>query len=204
MATRKRKPVRKPTADKTADALPYTAAERTIFYFCDHGKQCHCKRGEAKCRRIDPMAALVRLLSEGEDALNVDMALIQMPLPAEAAVKAYPESIMRIDAVVRKIFDVPAFDDTYGLTTTECVSLLYAFINFTVECKKKAEQQQSSQPPTAPRPFPSHLYATKPSSDSGSTATASSLSSLRPLPPESLFPSEATPESPSGPTSLTA
>jgi hypothetical protein len=174
------------------------AQERDIFCFCDHGPECRCKAGEAKCRRIDPMQVMIRLLSEGESVLEVDLKVIQSPLPIDAIAKELPPTFERIDKVVRSVFKLAAFDDRYGLTTVECVALLNNFMAFAAEIKKKAEALQKSLGYTVPAPFPKTLSPTGPSSASGSTAPASSPSGLPPSPPASASPLAEMPTQTSG------
>ena len=209
MATRKRKPVRKPAGRSKPgkpDALPYSADDRNIFYFCDHGAQCHCKRGEAKCRRIDPMAVLEILEDCGGEQYQADVELLSLPIPTGPdgqpgmPDRMHKEARSRVNTVVRKAFKLAPLDDSHGVTWLECVAIMQNFSTYLEECKKKADALRISLGLAPPPSFPRTISAMPNASASNSTPAASTHNAPQ-APPRGLdFSSEATQEKASGET----
>ncbi len=204
MATRKRKPVRKPASKP--DALPYSANERDIFYFCDHGAQCRCKRGEKKCRRIDPMVVLEVLETVGGNQYQADIELLSLPIPTGSnGEPGLPDAMhkaarTRVNTTVRSAFKLAPLDDSQGVTWLECVAIMQDFSQYLERCKKKADALRTSLGLAPPPSFPRTLSATKNASASNSTPPASMPSDLPAPPPASDSSSAAIPAKASGET----
>lgn len=197
MASRKRKqPARKPSTRKP-DALPYAADERNIFYFCDHGTKCRCKPGEARCRRIDPMAVL-DILEESAGQYDQDMKLLAAPLPQDKPDPQLKEARRRVDDLLRRAFKLERLGDEGGVTNMECIAICQKFMGFLNDCKKKVDALRTSLGLELPPSFPRTLSPTTNASASNSASPGSMPSTPSAPAPESASSSEAIQEKHSG------
>ena len=112
--------------------------DRLIYHFHD---------GE-RDRAIDPLDVQIGLNSI--DGFDLDL---DSKLATGTSVEA-PRALGRVIDAVRRVFRVKRFDEG-GLTSGECMSLLYDFSLFILDLKKKLGISQTSSEPTAFLPDPS-------------------------------------------------
>jgi len=121
----------------------------------------------ARGRSIDPWAALLDLWTDPEHDINLVLA---------GSARGEPESQRQLEQMVRRVFDIPAFEpeSKQGLTILELHELHARFSRYIRDLKKKLAIQ-----PTPSRPMDSGSSETppesptRPGSDSCSTAAES-------------------------------
>jgi len=137
--------------------LSRPSTRRDIFSYHDGTRQ----------RSLDPWAALLDLWTDPEHDINLVLA---------GSARGEPEAQRQLEAMVRRVFDIPVFDpeDGRGLTILELHELHARFSRYIRDLKKKLATQ-----PTQSRPTGSGSSETQPESptssgsDSCSTANGS-------------------------------
>ncbi len=158
---------------------------REIFFYED---------GSGQTRAIDPLLAWRRLWSDPECDLAAEAKVARDPqieragkppiaIYAAAEVLAAEEKVINL---TRRVFGVKPFEEG-GLTLRETDALLGRFLRYADEIKKKRNPSPTPTPALAPLDSPSSDLTpqepddtppapnTKPDSDCGCTATASSV-----------------------------
>lgn len=124
--------------------------DRCIFGFWDG----------TRWRRVDPLPVFRAIESDPEFNVSRDPGLYD---------RGDPDATARAVAAVKRAFGVETFDGERGLTETECLLLLNEFWAYCGDVKKKASQQPTLPPPTAPEP--SDVSITNSDSDCGCAST---------------------------------
>lgn len=116
---------------------------RDIFAYWDGQSQ----------RQIDPLVAWRALWEDPDVDPKLDFQLATGLDEQGRAVDYDPAAQDRVAALVRKIFDVqPWSEKTAGLTVNETFQLLWSFLRYINELKKKRGPTPTSSPPTESRP----------------------------------------------------
>ena len=143
--------------DRLRQLFARRTTRRDIFQYHDGTRQ----------RSLDPWAALLDLWTDPEHDINLVLA---------GSARGEPEAQRQLEAMVRRVFDIPAFEpeSRQGLTILELHELHARFSRYIRDLKKKLATQPTRSPPmgsgSSETPGDS---TTQPASDSCSTAAES-------------------------------